>query len=74
MNKMLLAKEGQKSEEQMQGCLTPGHTARPHQVPQIRDLNTLCKDSSTPLLVEQRLKQLADTEKTGTKIKSLRGG
>ena len=26
------------------------------------------------LLVEQRLKQLAEAEKTGTKIKSLRGG
>ena len=28
---------------------------------------------SVQALVEQRLRQLADTEKTGTKIKSLRG-
>ena len=45
-----------------------------HQVPQIPDLNTLCKESSVQFLVEQCLKQLPDAEKTGTKIKSLRGG
>ena len=35
---------------------------------------TLRNDSSVQLLVEQRLKQLAEAEKTGTKLKSLRGG
>ena len=44
------------------------------QVPQIPDLNSLRNDSSVQLLVEQQVKQLAEAEKTGTKIKSLRGG
>ena len=44
------------------------------QVPKIPDLNALRQDMSVQALVEQRLRQLADTEKTGTKIKSLRGG
>ena len=44
------------------------------QVPQIPDLNALRQDMSVQALVEQRLRQLADTEKPGTKIKSLRGG
>ena len=44
------------------------------QVPQIPDLNTLRQDMSVQALVEQRLRQLADTEQKGTKIKSLRGG
>ena len=45
-----------------------------HQVPQLPDLTSLRNDSSVQLLVEQCLKQLADAEKTGTKLKSLRGG
>ena len=44
------------------------------QVPQIPDLNALRQDMSVQALVEQRLRQLADTEQKGTKIKSLRGG
>ena len=34
-----------------------------HQVPQLPDLTSLRNDSSVQLLVEQRLKQLADSEK-----------
>ena len=45
-----------------------------HPVTQLPDLTSLRNDSSVQLLVEQRLKQLADAEKTGTKLKSLRGG
>ena len=41
---------------------------------QIPDLNILRQDMSVQALVEQRLKQLTETEKTGTKTKSLRGG
>ena len=44
------------------------------QVPQIPDLNALRQDMSVQALVEQRLRQLADTEQKGTKIKSLHGG
>ena len=44
------------------------------QVNKIPDLNVLRQDMSVQALVDQRLKQLANAEKTGTKIKSLRGG
>ena len=44
------------------------------QVNKIPDLTALRQDMSVQALVDQRLKQLADAEKTGTKIKSLRGG
>ena len=42
-----------------------------HHVP---DLNVLRQDTSVQALVEQRLRQLADAEKAGTKVKSLCGG
>ena len=44
------------------------------QVKKIPDLSVLRQDMSVQALVDQCLKQLADAEKTGTKIKSLRGG
>ena len=44
------------------------------QVKKIPDLNVLRQDMSVQALVDQRLRQLADAEKTSTKIKSLRGG
>ena len=44
------------------------------EVNKIPDLNVLRQDMSVQALVDQRLRQLADAEKTGTKIKSLRGG
>ena len=44
------------------------------QVKKIPDLNVLRQDMSVQALVDQCFKQLADAEKTGTKIKSLRGG
>ena len=44
------------------------------QVKKIPDLTVLRQDMSVQALVDQHLKQLADAEKTGTKIKSLRGG
>ena len=50
-------------------------TVSPHgQVKKIPDLTVLRQDMSVQALVDQRLKQLADAEKTGTKIKCLRGG
>ena len=44
------------------------------QVNKIPDLTVLRQDMSVQALVDQRLKLLADAEKTGTKIKSLHGG
>ena len=45
-------------------------TVSPHdQVKKIPDLNVLRQDLSVQALVDQHLKQLADTEKTGTKNK-----
>ena len=38
------------------------------------DLNVLRQDTSVQALVEQRLRQLADAEKSSTKVKSLHGG
>ena len=50
-------------------------TVSPHdQVKKIQDLNVLRQDMSVQALVDKRLKQRADAVKTGTKIKSLRGG
>ena len=43
------------------------------QVNKIPDLTALRQDMSVQALVDQHLKLLADAEKTGTKIKSLRG-
>ena len=45
-----------------------------NQVKKIPDLSVLRQDMSVQALVDQRRNQLADAEKTGTKIKSLRGG
>ena len=44
------------------------------QVKKIPDLNVLRQDMSVQALVDQHLRQLANAEKTGTKIKSLHGG
>ena len=44
------------------------------QAKKIPDLSVLRQDMSVQALVEQHLRQLADAEKLGTKIKSLRGG
>ena len=41
---------------------------------QIPDLNALRQDMSVQALVQQRLQQLTETDKTGTKTKSLHGG
>ena len=45
-----------------------------NQVKKIPDLSVLRQDMSVQALIDQRRNQLADAEKTGTKIKSLRGG
>ena len=66
---------GQEGDIEKQSKAVSSVTLSPRaEVNKIPDLNVLRQDMSVQALVDQRLKQLADAKKTGTKIKSLRGG
>ena len=53
----------------------PAVTPSPvHQSTSINDLHSLRQDANLQMQVEQRLQELASLNKTGSKVKSLRGG
>ena len=67
----VLKPKTQKVKRKIDSSDTVSPSGQAHHVP---DLNVLRQDTSVQALVEQHLRQIADAEKAGTKVKSLRGG
>ena len=59
-----------KTKVKTQVAPSPSHQETPH----IPDLQTIRQDAVVQAQVARRLKELTDNEKSGTKLKSLRGG